>query len=58
MSNEFEDLVKRIRALNADEKTAIVRELIDELDPAQDPHVERLWLQEAERRYARYRRGD
>jgi putative addiction module component (TIGR02574 family) len=58
VSSQFDDLAKRIRALSAGEKAALVRELIDDLDPAQDPDVEKLWLEEAERRYAQYLRGE
>ena len=58
MSSQFDDLAKRIRALPAGEKAALVRELIDELDPGHDPDVEKLWLEEAERRYAQYLRGE
>ena len=57
MSSQFDDLEKRVRALSAREKVALVRMLIDELDPANDPDVEKLWLEEAERRYAQYLRG-
>jgi hypothetical protein len=46
MSSQFDDLAKRIRALPLGEKAALFRELIDDLDPGQDPDVERLWLEE------------
>ncbi|MBX3673294.1 MAG: addiction module protein [Burkholderiales bacterium] len=58
MSSHFDDLARRIRALPAGEKAALVRELIDELDPGQDPDIEKLWHEEAERRYAHYLRGE
>jgi putative addiction module component (TIGR02574 family) len=58
MSSQFDDLAKRVRALSRAEKATLVRELIDELDPGQDPEVEKLWLEEAERRYAQYLRGE
>lgn len=58
VSSQFDDLAKRIRALPAGEKAALVRQLIDDLDPGQDPDVEKLWLDEAERRYAQYLRGE
>jgi putative addiction module component (TIGR02574 family) len=58
VSSQFDDLTKRIRALSAAEKAALVRELIDDLDPGQDPDIEKLWLEEAERRYAQYLRGE
>jgi putative addiction module component (TIGR02574 family) len=58
MSSQFDDLTKRIRALPAAEKAALVRELINDLDPGTDPDIEKLWLEEAERRYAQYLRGE
>ena len=58
MSSQFDDLTKRARALSRGEKAALARMLIDDLDPGQDPDVEKLWLEEAERRYAQYLRGE
>jgi putative addiction module component (TIGR02574 family) len=58
VSSQFDDLTKRIRALSPGEKAALLRELIDDLDPGQDAEVEKLWLEEAERRYAQYLRGE
>jgi putative addiction module component (TIGR02574 family) len=58
MSSQFDDLEKRIKALSREEKAALARVLIDELDPVNDPGVDELWLEEARRRYDAYRRGD
>ncbi len=58
MSSQFDELTKRIRALPARERMELVRVLIDDLDPGKDPDVEKLWLEEAERRYAQYLRGE
>jgi putative addiction module component (TIGR02574 family) len=58
MSSQFDDLTKRIQALSPQEKAALVRMLIDDLDPGQDPEIEKLWIEEAERRYAQYLRGE
>ena len=58
MSSQFDELTKRIRALPARERVELVRVLIDDLDPGKDPDVEKLWLEEAERRYAQYLRGE
>ena len=58
MSSQFDDLAKRVRALSKQEKAALIRELIDELDSQIDPEAENLWLEEAERRYAQYLRGE
>ena len=58
MSSQFDELTKRIRALPLRERAELVRVLIDDLDPGKDPDVEKLWLEEAERRYAQYLRGE
>ena len=47
----FEELEKHARALSLDEKACLARILIEELDTAVDPDVDRLWLEEAQRRY-------
>jgi putative addiction module component (TIGR02574 family) len=58
MSSQFDDLEKRARALSREEKAALARVLIDELDPVNEPGVNELWLEEARRRYDAYRRGE
>ena len=58
MSSQFDDLKKRARALSREEKAALARVLIDELDPVNEPGVDELWLEEARRRYDAYRRGE
>jgi putative addiction module component (TIGR02574 family) len=58
MSALFDDLEKRARALPREEKVALVRILIDELDAAPDGDIERLWVEEARRRYDEYLRGE
>jgi hypothetical protein len=54
----FDDLEKRAKSLSREEKAALARVLIDELDPVSDPAVEALWLEEARRRYDAYRRRE
>ena len=58
MSSKFDELTKPIRAHPDRERVELVRVLIDDLDPGKDPDVEKLWLEEAERRYAQYLRGE
>lgn len=57
MSSQFDDLEKRARSLSREEKAALARVLIDELDPVNEPGVDELWLEEARRRYDAYCRG-
>lgn len=58
MSSRVDELKNEIRALPAGERVDLVRALIDDLSPGNDPDVEKLWLEEAERRYAQFLRGE
>ena len=58
MSSQFDDVEKQARSLSREEKAALARLLIDELDPVNEPGVDELWLEEARRRYDAYRRGE
>ena len=57
MNANFEELEKRVRALSPKEKAELVRILIEDLDTDVDADAERLWLEEAQRRYDAYRAG-
>jgi putative addiction module component (TIGR02574 family) len=54
MSPLFNELERQARMLTPQEKAALVRILIDELDPVTDAEVEQLWIAEAKRRYEAY----
>lgn len=58
MNMAFEELEKYARALSLEEKAALARILIEELDTSVDPDVERLWLEEAQRRYDAFVKGE
>jgi putative addiction module component (TIGR02574 family) len=58
MGTLFDELEKQTRALTREEKAALARRLIEELDSAPDVNVEQLWIDEAQRRYDAYRRGE
>lgn len=58
MSLLFDELEKRARALTPKEKATLARILIDELDANVEPGVEQLWVEEAQRRYDAYLRGE
>lgn len=57
MSTNFEVLEKRARALSRKEKADLARILVDDLDASEDPGVQQLWLEAAQRRYDAYRAG-
>lgn len=51
MARSIEDIEKDIRELSRDEKSDLLRALIDELDSPPDPDVEMTWLKVAQRRF-------
>jgi len=58
MARDLRELEEELAQLTTAEKAAVARSLIDALDEKWDEDVERLWMEEAERRYAAYRRGE
>lgn len=58
MSAHFEDIEREARSLPLKEKAALARLLIEDLDTSVDENVERLWIEEAQRRYAAYLKGE
>lgn len=58
MSTRFDEIEKQARSLPQEEKAALARVLIEDLDTSTDENVERLWIEEAQRRYAAYLKGE
>ena len=58
MSALFDEIQKQTQMLTPQEKAALARLLIDELDPSTEPDVEQLWITESQRRYEAYLRGE
>lgn len=58
MSALFDEVQKQAQMLTPQEKAALAHLLIEELDSAGDPDVERLWIAESQRRYQAYLRGE
>ena len=58
MSTQLEDIQKQVRSLAPNEKAALARLLIEELDQTFDGDVEQLWIDEAQRRYQAYLKGE
>jgi putative addiction module component (TIGR02574 family) len=50
MARALADIERDIRALSEEERAALLRKLIDDLDAPGEPEVEAAWLQESERR--------
>ena len=51
MSTVVAEIEAKIRLLSPEDKTELLRALIAELDGPSDPGVERLWLEEAQKRH-------
>ena len=58
MSTQFEDIQRQVRMLPPNERAALARLLIEELDQSFDGNVEQLWIEEAQRRYDAYLKGE
>jgi hypothetical protein len=58
MNSDFDDLTTQARALPVKEKAALARLLIEELDLNVEADAEQLWVDEAQRRYDAYQRGE
>jgi hypothetical protein len=58
MSARFEDIEREARSLPLKEKAALARLLIEELDTMADADAEKLWINEAHRRYEAYLKGE
>jgi putative addiction module component (TIGR02574 family) len=58
MSTLFDDVAKQARALTSQERARLARILIEELDPAVDAGVEQVWIEEAQRRYDAFLKGE
>jgi putative addiction module component (TIGR02574 family) len=58
MSTHFDDIQRQARALPVKEKAALARLLIEELDTAGNADAEQIWIDEAQRRYDAYQKGE
>ena len=50
MARAVSEIEKEIRGLEPDDQEHLLRALLEELDGAPDPNVEKAWLEEAQRR--------
>lgn len=58
MATNFADLEKEALALSSREKATLAHTLIEALDSAVDAGAEKLWIEEAQRRYQAYKSGE
>lgn len=57
MSTEVAEIEAKIQSLSLQDKTELIRALIAQLDGPAEVDVERLWLEEAQRRYREVVKG-
>jgi putative addiction module component (TIGR02574 family) len=57
MSKKLEEIMNVAKNLSVEERAELAGSLLLSLDEASESEVERLWLQEAERRLQEYREG-
>ncbi|MGI0024432.1 MAG: addiction module protein [Nitrososphaera sp.] len=57
MALSVHEIEKEIHALSTQDKTALLRALIADLDDEVDENVEQLWLEEAQRRHRELEEG-
>lgn len=57
MSKKLEEIIKVAKDLRLEERTELARTLLFSLDEPSESEVDRLWLQEAERRLQEFREG-
>ena len=58
MAQDTSKLREEFDKLSPKQKAELARTLIDSLDEALDEDVERIWIDEAARRFEAYRRGE
>ena len=58
MSKTLSDLEAEVRRLPTKDRARLIRRLLATLEAENEGDVEQLWLDEAERRLAAYRRGE
>ncbi|OGW13566.1 MAG: hypothetical protein A3G93_10395 [Nitrospinae bacterium RIFCSPLOWO2_12_FULL_45_22] len=57
MLSKIEEIEEKALRLSSHERALLAEHLIQSLDEEEDLAVERLWIEEAERRYQEYKHG-
>ncbi len=57
MPLKVKEIEREALRLDPHERALLAEHLIDSLDAEEDPEAERLWIEEAERRYKEYKAG-
>lgn len=57
MPSKIEEIEEKASLLSSQERALLAEHLIHSLDEEEDIETERLWIEEAERRYREYKQG-
>jgi len=57
MALKLKEIEKTALRLSSHERAQLAEHLIHSLDEEEDPEAEKLWIEEAERRYREYKEG-
>jgi putative addiction module component (TIGR02574 family) len=57
MLSKIKEIEEKALRLTSRERALLVERLINSLDDGEDPETERLWIEEAGRRYQAYKKG-
>ena len=57
MASKLKEIEENALQLPPHDRAALAEHLIHSLDEVEDPEAERLWIEEAERRYKEYKEG-
>jgi putative addiction module component (TIGR02574 family) len=57
MASKLKEIEENALRLSPHDRAELAEHLINSLDEAEDAEAERLWIEEAERRYKKYKAG-
>jgi len=57
MASKLKEIKENALRLSPPDRAQLAEHLIHSLDEVEDPEAERLWVEEAERRYREYKEG-
>ena len=58
MASKLKEIEENALRLSPHDRAKLAEHLIHSLDEVEDPEAERLWVEEAERRYKEYKEGE
>ena len=57
MPMKVKEIIEEVLRLSSHDRAQLAENLIKSLDEQEDPEAEKLWVEEAERRYKEYKEG-